>query len=86
MAFCRHVLFVLKQDRAEQFLIERPEKFGGNVVFSSYTELESAYKLGNVHPMDLKNTVAREIDILLAPLREHMKDKQNMIKAAYPEG
>lgn len=53
------------------FLIEREEKFGGNVSFASYEELQSAFAAGDVHPMDLKGAVAKEIIALLAPAREH---------------
>ena len=37
--------------------IERPEKFGGNVTYNSYEELESDFAQKNLHPGDLKNTI-----------------------------
>src|SRR5271170_7567349 len=40
--------------------IERPEKYGGNVTFAGYPELERAYAEGRLHPNDLKMSVARE--------------------------
>lgn len=58
-------------NRSGEFVIEREEKFGGNVSFSSYEELQSAFVAGDVHPMDLKSAVAKEIIELLAPAREH---------------
>ena len=64
----RHILF---WNRQEPFSIEREEKHGGNVSFGTYAELESAYAAGDVHPLDLKATVAKELIALLASSREH---------------
>ncbi|MBI1833432.1 MAG: tyrosine--tRNA ligase [Candidatus Andersenbacteria bacterium] len=59
-------------NRSKPFVIERKEEHGGNLEFTSYAELEKTYATGNLHPMDLKNTVAHELIQLLAPVREHM--------------
>lgn len=58
-------------NRSGEFTIEREEKFGGNISFASYEELQAAFAAGDVHPMDLKAAVAKEIIELLAPAREH---------------
>ena len=50
--------------------IERPEKFGGNVKFEDYETLEKAFVDGKLHPMDLKNAVAKELKIVIAPARK----------------
>ena len=39
--------------------VERPEKFGGNVSFASYDELEKSFANKQLHPSDLKQTVAK---------------------------
>lgn len=68
----KNILFWSANRRTQQpFIIEREEKHGGNVSFATYKELESAYAAGDVHPMDLKATVAKEIIELLRPAREH---------------
>ena len=46
-----------------------PAKFGGNIDFASFEELESAYAEGKLHPMDLKNGVATELANILEPVR-----------------
>ncbi len=48
----------------DEVRVERPEKFGGNVSFSKYEELESAFVKKELHPTDLKQTVAE----LLVPI------------------
>ena len=37
--------------------VERPEKFGGNVIISNYEELEKDFSDKKLHPSDLKQTV-----------------------------
>ncbi|OYT58145.1 MAG: tyrosine--tRNA ligase [Candidatus Aenigmatarchaeota archaeon] len=56
--------------------LERPEKFGGDVEFSSYGELEKAYLQGDIHPLDLKNAVAKYINLLIKPVREHFEKNE----------
>ena len=53
--------------------IERPEKFGGDVTYGSYAELESDFSAGKLHPVDLKNSAARCVDGLLEPVRKHFE-------------
>jgi len=55
------------------FLLERPSRFGGNTEFADYQEVESAYQQGKVHPQDLKDSVAREVSNILAPIRSHFE-------------
>ncbi|MCS7134261.1 MAG: tyrosine--tRNA ligase [Candidatus Pacearchaeota archaeon] len=43
--------------KVESFKIKREKSFGGEVEFSSYSELECAYNSGKIHPLDLKNSV-----------------------------
>ena len=85
LAFCKYVLMTIKEDKKEALLIERPEKFGGNLTIKTYSELEKIYSEGKLHPMDLKVSVAKEIDKLLTPIREQMKTKQKLIKEAYSD-
>ncbi len=70
MAICKNILF----HRSSALTIDRPEKFGGGLVFKSYEELESAYLVGGLHPMDLKNGVAKALSDYLAPARAYFED------------
>lgn len=74
LEYCKYIIFEsLDKLGLTTVTIERPEKFGGNVSFSSYTELEQAYANKEVHPQDLKNTVATCIDQLIEPVRRHFE-------------
>jgi tyrosyl-tRNA synthetase len=55
--------------RYETVIIERPEKFGGNLTYVSYSEMESAFMAEKVHPMDLKNSAAKYINEILDSVR-----------------
>ncbi len=79
LAFIKHVIMVLKQDTKESFIVERPAKFGGNLTFKTYESIEKAFAKKELHPLDLKNALAKEINKLLAPFQ---KQKQKLEKAA----
>ncbi|MBI5226488.1 tyrosine--tRNA ligase [Candidatus Micrarchaeota archaeon] len=53
--------------------IERPEKFGGDVWYESYGQLEVDFAAGKLHPMDLKNGVASHVNRVLEPVRTHFE-------------
>ncbi len=82
MAFLKYVVFVIKKDNNEKLKIERPEKFGGNLEYSNYGELEKDFVAKKLHPLDLKKTVAREINNLIEEVREN-KTLQKLYKEAY---
>lgn len=59
--------------------IERLEKFGGNVEFSSYDELAKAFTEG-LHPMDLKKACTKYLAEYLKPVRDHFKKNPEVLK------
>jgi tyrosyl-tRNA synthetase len=56
--------------RYDTVVIERPEKFGGNINYKSYKEMENDFVSESVHPMDLKNSAAKYINEILDPVRK----------------
>ncbi|MFC2136130.1 tyrosine--tRNA ligase [Bacteroidota bacterium] len=69
LEYCRYIIF----EKFNIFKIERPEKFGGNLEFKTYAELEEAFVSGKLHPMDLKNAVSARINELIEPVRKHFE-------------
>jgi|GEM_PF-32456 len=65
-----------------QFVIERPEKFGGNKTYLKYSEVITDYSTGELFPLDLKNSLAEWIIKKLAPARAHfeMEGPKNGLK------
>ncbi len=82
MALLKYFIFVLKQDKGEKLAVERPEKFGGNKTYKNYEELEKDFLDKKLHPLDIKNTAAKEINSILGNLRKDKK-LQELHKAAY---
>jgi tyrosyl-tRNA synthetase len=76
LEYCKYIIF----EKFAKFEINRPEKFGGNVAFTSYKELEEAYVKGDIHPADLKGATAGYIDQLLEPVREHFRTNETARK------
>lgn len=56
----------------DTLIIERPEKFGGNLELTQ-DELLKMYGDGDLHPMDLKNGVADCLVEILEPVRNYLK-------------
>ncbi|MGM5483759.1 MAG: tyrosine--tRNA ligase [Nanobdellota archaeon] len=71
LEYCRYIIFEKIED---SFVIERPEKYGGNLSFDNYGNLEESFVKGDLHPMDLKNAVAKYINSFLEPVRKHFKE------------
>ncbi|MHA1604157.1 MAG: tyrosine--tRNA ligase [Candidatus Freyarchaeota archaeon] len=53
--------------------VEREEKFGGPVDFTSFDELKSAYSSGDLHPLDLKTATAEALIDLFGNVRRHFE-------------
>ena len=70
LEMCKYVIFPDLDD--EIFLIERPEKFGGNLEFKTYADLEEAF-LGDLHPLDLKTATAKYLNKSLEPIRKYFE-------------
>jgi len=85
MAFFEHIVFVLLEDKNEKLIIERPEKFGGNLEFASYKELEKAVTKQTVHPLDVKMSAAKEISKMLSGIDSKRAELEKLKQLAYPE-
>ena len=72
---------VIKQDAGEKFVIERSEKFGGDIIYENYEEIEQDFIKKKLHPLDLKNAVAKEITNLLGKI--DFKGLNELGKKAY---
>lgn len=78
LEYFRHIIF----RNVNTLKIERASKFGGDVEFASYDELESAFVDKRVHPLDLKNSCANELDKLIKPVRDYF-DKNKKAAELY---
>ena len=63
----RHVVFPWEG----KLEIERAEKHGGPLAFESEPAFRSAWESGQLHPMDLKHSVGKALERILAPSRAY---------------
>jgi tyrosyl-tRNA synthetase len=83
LAFLKHVVLIIKKDRNEEFIVERDKKYGGDLKYKEYNDIENDFKNRKLHPLDLKNAVAREISLLLKPMKKHRESLLKLVKEAY---
>ena len=66
--------------------VERPEKFGGNVSYTDYNQLETDFAEKKLHPGDLKQTVGNYLVKIISPIREKLNLSEELsetIKKSY---
>ena len=83
LAFLKYVVMVIKEDKKKKFVVKRDKKFGGDIIFNNYEEIEKAFVKKELHPSDLKNALAEEINELLKPIRKEIKSLQSISEKAY---
>lgn len=83
MAFLKYVIMTIKQNKREKFVVNRDKKYGGNLVYRDYKEIEKDFMDKKIHPLDLKNAVTDEIIEILRPIWKHRKELEVLAKRAY---
>lgn len=67
LEYYKYILF----EKFPQIVIERPQKFGGQVILNSYENLERLFSEKKIHPLDIKQKAIELLDKLLQPVRDH---------------
>ncbi len=84
LLFTKYVIFpALGLKDQHEFVIDRPEKFGGKLIYASYADIEKDFASKKLHPMDLKQGVADFINVLLDPIRKEMEKHRKLVEEAY---
>jgi len=60
--------------------IKRDKKFGGNIIYKNYSEMENDFIAKKLHPLDLKNSCVVELNKLIAPVREYFEKNKEAKK------
>jgi tyrosyl-tRNA synthetase len=60
--------------RFDEVVVERPEEYGGDLVYEDYEALADDLDSGELHPADAKSALARYVDELIAPGRERLRE------------
>jgi len=72
LEYTKYIIF----EKVDKFEIQRPEKYGGTLVYGKYEDLEADYIRGILSPMDLKPNVARMLNQFLIPIREYFEKNE----------
>src|SRR5690606_18557090 len=80
----KYILFRQFTKENRKFFVERKEKWGGNVEYSTYEEFESDFAAQKLSSADLKPAIAKELIRLLAPLRDKINENRDLLNKAYP--
>lgn len=73
----RYVIF----HQFNEITIERPEKFGGNVSYTSYQQLEKDFSEKKIHPSDLKTSAGRYVSDIVRPIGEKLVLSQELYES-----
>jgi tyrosyl-tRNA synthetase len=65
----------------KEMKVERPEKFGGNVEYTDYSNLESDFVNRKLHPTDLKQTVGNYLVKIVSPIRDNLNLSDQLFEA-----
>jgi tyrosyl-tRNA synthetase len=82
LALLKYVL--LKYDSSE-FVIDRPEQYGGRISFADYDAVVAAFSSKELSSVDLKQGIADRVVSLVAPIREKVHENKELLSKAYPE-
>ena len=82
LEYLEYLVFPILDERGEPFEIERPDEYGGDLVYENYDDLEDDFVSGELHPQDLKNAAAGYVSSVIDPVRERID--ADRLAAAYP--
>jgi tyrosyl-tRNA synthetase len=71
--YLKHIIFQ-KMDKVH---VARKESDGGEKTYTSYDEMVADYTEGKLHPSDLKPALAKAINQLIQPVRDHFNNDPN---------
>eukprot|EP01117_Protostelium_nocturnum_P006420 TRINITY_DN2313_c0_g4_i1.p1 TRINITY_DN2313_c0_g4~~TRINITY_DN2313_c0_g4_i1.p1 ORF type:complete len:397 (-),score=152.03 TRINITY_DN2313_c0_g4_i1:54-1244(-) len=74
--YLKHLVF----PKFDTFVVERKPENGGNTEYKSYEEVVADFESGALHPGDLKTALAKSINEMIRPVREHFTNDENAKK------
>jgi tyrosyl-tRNA synthetase len=85
LEYLEYLVFPVLDERGEDFHIERPDEYGGDLTYGTYADLEADFVEGELHPADLKPAAGAYISEVIAPVRDRLADRPELLAEAYPE-
>ena len=80
------IIFPVLQLKGLCFVINRKEKYGGNIVYNNINDITTDFKEEKLHPGDLKFGIINAIDLIIEPIRTvfNCKELTKLVNCAYP--
>jgi tyrosyl-tRNA synthetase len=72
LEYFKYIIF----EKYDKVVVERPDKFGGNLEYSSYKNMEEDFAKGDVKSIDLKVAASKYINELLEPVQRHFEENK----------
>ena len=86
MEILEQMIFPILNYKNIDFIINRKEKFGGDIIYKTIEEVKSDFMSEKLHPGDFKMGIIDNLDLIIKPIREAFQSKelQTLLKLAYP--
>ncbi len=65
--------------------VERKSEYGGDVSYASYSQMESDFAAGKLHPMDLKRAVFESLKTIMEPVRREFRGKNEELISVFAQ-
>ena len=80
-----NLVFPILNIKGLNFVIDRKEEYGGNITYTTIDDVKNDFKSEKLHPMDLKQGMTNNLDMILDPIRKTFEtsEMKKLIKLAY---
>jgi len=83
LQWIKYIIFPIMKAKKQQFQIKRDKKYGGDIKYESYEQLQKDFLKNKLHPLDIKLSLAKSINEIIAPIQNSSKIHK-LYGEAYP--
>lgn len=81
----KYMVFPILAEFGKPFAIKRADKYGGNVSYNNFADLQTDFVTKDLHPSDLKKGLIEFLQDLLKPIQDEFKTTTgDVLGKAYP--
>jgi len=85
LSILKYLLFHKLEHENKEFIISRPEEYGGDISYKDYSDVERDFISKKLSSIDLKKGIADELISFITPIREKIYENKELFLKAYPE-
>ncbi len=83
ISIVEYVIFPYLERKGDKFIIDRPEKFGGEIIYEDCKKLKKDFSDEKLHPADLKLGTSKYLNEILERVRIRFKEKDELLNKAF---